>query len=437
MARFLVAVAGAALLLQGCTQHPGKMEEAARPADPPAATTFETGPESQASAPAPPAREGPIEHRAMRPVFPPPDPEIAPDPSPEAAEGKRQAAGLSSAFERAARRAVPAVVTIHRVSPASVSPDAADGRSEELRRFFGVPPRRSGPRQSLASGVVIDSSGLVLTNQHVVQGKADITVQLQDGREFKAQNIKTDARTDLAILRIDGAGPLPTAVFGDSDQLQIGDWVLAVGNPFGLDATVTAGIISAMGRGVGSGPRDDFLQTDAAINPGNSGGPLVNIRGEVVGINAAIETTTGGYQGVGFAIPINLAKWVTEQLVDHGYVRRAYLGVSVQQITPRLARKLKTTPAQGLLVSDVRSDSPAGQAGVRPGDVITRFAGQPMPRTGRLGATIERLPIGSRQSLDVVRDGEPLRIEVTLREEPRGYFRPQANQGLAEAASAQ
>jgi serine protease Do len=387
-------------------------------------------PIAQVEQSAPATRPTSIEHRVMRPVFPSVDSRSEPMESPPCAEsGKRGASQMSVAFEDAARRVLPAVVTIHRVS----KPDKPKPRSgktdpdpeELLRRFFGQPSGKQG-HQSLASGLIVHPSGLILTNEHVVHGEATVTVELRDGREFQPADIKTDPRSDLALLRIDGAGPLPAAVLGDSDRMDIGDWVLAVGSPFGLDATVTAGIISAKGRGLGSTLRQEFLQTDAAINPGNSGGPLVNIRGEVVGINAAIETTSGGYQGVGFAIPINLVKWVGSQLVERGAVRRGYLGVSVQELSPDLSAKLRIQSRRGVVVAEVRPNSPAATAGVRPGDVITQFAGRPMANGSRLSSAVERVPLDSQQDLRVVREGQPLDLRITVREEPKNYGIPRA-----------
>ena len=226
------------------------------------------------------------------------------------------------------------------------------------------------------SGVIVDPSGIILTNNHVVAGGGEVTVRLGDGREFKAVGIKTDPKSDLAIVRIEAGSPLPAARLGRSSEVEVGDWVLALGQPFGLEGTVTAGIVSAKGRGLGITDREDFIQTDAAINPGNSGGPLVNLDGEVIGINTAISTNSGGYQGVGFAIPIDLAKWVGGQLEQSGTVHRAYLGVVIQPVTQEIAEQLKVKVHNGVLVREVRDNTPAAKAGVQPGDVILRFAGQ-------------------------------------------------------------
>ena len=232
--------------------------------------------------------------------------------------------------------------------------------------------------------MIVDPSGIILTNNHVVAGGGQVMVRLHDGREFKAVDIKTDPKSDLAILRIEGAGTLPAARLGDSNKVEVGDWVLALGEPFGLEGTVTAGIVSAKGRGLGITDREDFLQTDAAINPGNSGGPLVNLDGEVIGINTAISTNNGGYQGVGFAIPIDLAKWVGGQLEQSGRVHRAYLGVMIQPVTQPLAEQFKVKVNTGVLIAEVQPDSPAAKAGLKAGDVVLQFAGRPVSNPRRV-----------------------------------------------------
>lgn len=299
-------------------------------------------------------------------------------------------------------------------------------------RFFGegfgpqIVPRREG----LGSGVVIDPSGIVLTNNHVVDGMDSVVVGLADGREFTATDIKTDPQSDLAVLRITNAGNLPAATLGDSDALQIGDWVLAVGSPFGLDETVSAGIVSAKGRALQAAERAQFLQTDAAINPGNSGGPLVNLRGEVVGINTAIASRSGAYQGVGFAIPSNLVKWVANQLVREGRVQRAYLGVGVGVLTPELAEQFGGRVGQGVVVQRVYPDSPADKAGVQFGDVITTFQGTAIHSPSELQQAVEKVAVGSQVPLVLLRDGQTINVTVALEELPEmaaeGQAMPQA-----------
>ena len=354
------------------------------------------------------------------------------------------AKSMSRVFHEAARKVLPSVVTItttpkvaqtsHREKP------SADDNAEEMpfgfkgtpfgdlfdqrefRRFFkdfrSMPNMPHHGMGGAGSGVIVDSSGIILTNNHVVAGGGQVTVRLNDGREFKAVDIKTDPKSDLALVRIKGAGTLPVAKLGDSSKVDVGDWVLALGQPFGLEGTVTAGIVSAKGRGIGITDREDFIQTDAAINPGNSGGPLVNLEGEVVGVNTAISSSSGGYQGVGFAIPINLAKWVGGQLEQGGTVRRAYLGVGIQPVTQPLAEQLKVKVHDGVLVTEVRADSPAAKAGLQTGDLILQFAGQAVSSPRELQGIVEKCPIGSTQSLKLIRDGKEMTLGVTCREMP-------------------
>ncbi len=308
-----------------------------------------------------------------------------------------------------------------------------------LKEFFGGElPRMEipGPQgrgqgrgyqeEGTGSGVIIDSSGIILTNHHVVGGADHVIVTLQDGREFTATDIRTDHSTDVAILRIEGAGELPAATLGDSDALQIGDWVLAVGSPFGLDQTVTAGIVSALSRGMGIAEREDFIQTDAAINPGNSGGPLVNLRGEVVGINTAISTRGGGSDGIGFAVPINLATWITDQLVDDGIVHRAFLGVGIQQLNSELVDQLNLESMQGALVTEVRPGTAAEDAGLELGDVIVRFDDHVVRDPRDLQNVVERSAIDAGHELTVIRDGNEMMLyRHSSRDAGRGLRRDQ------------
>ncbi|MCC6124715.1 MAG: Do family serine endopeptidase [Pirellulales bacterium] len=353
---------------------------------------------------------------------------------------------LSKAFHEAAMKAQPAVVMITN-QPAAAKQSArgkswSDDDSEdspfgmqgspfgelfksnpELRRFFKEMPSRPGlgvPRSAVGagSGVIVDPSGVILTNNHVVAGNGKIVVRLQDGREFKAKSVKTDPKTDVAILRIEGAGNLPVAKLGNSDKVGIGDWVLALGQPFGLEGTVTAGIVSAKGRGLGIAGREDFIQTDAAINPGNSGGPLVDLDGKVIGINTAISTSSGGNQGVGFAVPINLAKWVGGELDEHGAVRRAYLGVIIQPITQALAEQFNVKVKEGVLVTDVQPDSPAAKAGIKPGDIVFGPSGKRVSSPSELQGLVERVAIGSKQTFEILRDGKRMSLDVTVKEMP-------------------
>ncbi|QDU37850.1 Periplasmic serine endoprotease DegP precursor [Maioricimonas rarisocia] len=352
-------------------------------------------------------------------------------------ETEQQAIGdarsLSTAFRVAVNRVMPSVVMIQ-TAPGEVQTTASDGGRGTLpeglpeglmddpmfRRFFKEMPRKPQQRQprrqmGTGSGVIIDSSGIVLTNNHVVEGGGKVTVRLHDGREFEAVEVHTDPKTDLAVVKIEGAGSLPAATLGDSDAMEIGDWVLAVGAPFGLRETVTAGIISAKARGIGITEREEFLQTDAAINPGNSGGPLVNLEGQIVGINTAISTASGGYDGVGFAIPVNLAKWVSTQLVEDGKVQRAFLGVSIQEVTAELADQLELDGVEGAAVTEVHPDTPAANAGLKPGDVIVAFDDQVIRTTRDLQKFVEQADLDADHELTVVRDGKTLTLDVDVK----------------------
>jgi serine protease Do len=244
---------------------------------------------------------------------------------------------------------------------------------------------------------------------------------LHDGREFVATEVKTDPNTDVAVIRIKASGSLPYAELGDSDKMQIGDWVLALGQPFGLQDTVTAGIISAKDRGIGMMRHEEFLQTDAAINPGNSGGPLVNLQGEVIGINTAISSRSGGFEGIGFAVPVNVARWVADQLVKNGKVQRAYLGIGIQPLDQDLADQLGVRAPSGALVTDVQPDSPAAVAGLKSQDVITSFNGTPIASHRQLSAVVGRTPIGKAVPVVVYRDGKETKLNVTVREAPANY----------------
>jgi serine protease Do len=296
----------------------------------------------------------------------------------------------------------------------------------DLRRFFrdmprGMPRGPYGGVLGIGSGVIIDPSGVILTNNHVVEGEGKIFVRLIDGREFPAVDVKRDPKTDLAIIRIKGADHLKAAKFGDSDKMEVGDWVLALGDMFNFEGTVTAGIISAKGRSLGPGTRADFLQTDAAINPGSSGGPLINLDGEVIGINTAIHTRSGANQGVGFAIPSNVAKWATDQLVKSGSVRRAYLGVMIQPLNQQLADQFGVKARGGILVGDVQPKSPAADAGIKAGDVILKFAGKPVSDVQQLVGVVDRSPVGEQAMVEILRDGKRMEVPVKLREQAADY----------------
>lgn len=288
---------------------------------------------------------------------------------------------------------------------------------EPFERFFGPSPRqRPFKQRSLGSGFIIDPSGDILTNNHVVENADEIVVRLNDGKEYKATTVGKDAKTDIALLHIENAPALVAVTLGDSDNLKVGEWVMAIGNPFGLDHTVTAGIVSAKGRFIGAGNYDDYIQTDAAINPGNSGGPLINLRGEVVGINSAIFSRTGGNIGIGFAVPINLAKELTPQLKEKGRVTRGWLGVLIQKVTPEIAESLGLDESRGALVADVVKDGPAAAAGLKVGDVIVEFDGHAIRESNELPLVVARTPIGKQVTVKVLRDKATKEIPVTITE---------------------
>ena len=278
----------------------------------------------------------------------------------------------------------------------------------------GEPSRRA---QSLGSGFIIDAAGIVVTNNHVIENADEISVVLANDESFKAEVIGRDAKTDIAVLQIDPGDSKLTAVsFGNSDGLRVGDWVMAIGNPFGLGGTVTAGIVSARGRDIGSGPYDDFIQTDASINRGNSGGPLFNLDGEVIGINTAIFSQTGGSVGIGFAISANLATQVVGQLQDYGRTRRGWLGVFIQEVTEDIADSLGLDSAKGALIASVTEAGPADEAGLQAGDVIIRFDGKDVVKSRDLPRIVAETPVETTVDVEVVRGGERKTLSVTLGE---------------------
>ena len=285
---------------------------------------------------------------------------------------------------------------------------------EQFRRFFGEIPREF-KQHGLGSGVIISPDGYILTNNHVVGNADEIKVTLMDKREYTAKVVGKDAKTDLALIKIDTTEKLPAAELGDSANTQVGDWVVAIGNPFGFSLTVTAGIVSAKGRALG-GSYDDFIQTDASINPGNSGGPLFDTEGKVVGINTAIYSRTGTSAGIGFAIPIDLAKSVMDQLKTRGRVVRGWLGVEIQEITPELAQSFGLAQPEGALVASVESGSPAAKAGVERGDVIVKFNNRTVHDQHELPEMVADTGIGKTVPLEVIRDGKHKTLEVTVGE---------------------
>jgi len=307
-----------------------------------------------------------------------------------------------------ARAVKPAVVN---VSTTQRTP--RPGPDDFFRRFFEGPQPPERGRQSLGSGFIVSADGYVGTNYHVVRGASEIVVRLADHTEHRARLVGGDPRTDIALLKIEAAS-LPTLAFGDSDRLQVGEPVMAIGNPFGLEQTVTTGIVSATGRVIGQGPYDDFVQTDASINPGNSGGPLINARGQAIGINAAIFSQSGGSVGIGFAIPSNQAKTVVMQLADSGRVSRSWLGVAIQPLTPELAKGFNLGDAKGALVSNVTDDSPADKAGIKAGDIITEYDGRKVARSEDLPRMVAETQAGREVPVTVLRDGKPVKLTARV-----------------------
>ncbi|MEE8557630.1 MAG: DegQ family serine endoprotease [Myxococcota bacterium] len=325
----------------------------------------------------------------------------------------RVAVQKSNSFADLAEALSPAVVNIQTERKTR----SRFGSPEQLfEEFFGQ--RRSEPKrrhrtESTGSGFTLSEDGYIVTNHHVIDGADRIVVIFTDGKELEAKVIGTDAKTDLALLKVEGSEPLPTAPLGDSDGIRVGDWVMAIGNPFGLDHTVTVGILSAKGRNINSGPYDDFLQTDASINPGNSGGPLIDVYGRVIGINSAINAAG---QGIGFAIPINMAKELLPQLREHGAVTRGWLGVQIQRVTPELAETFGLDKPEGALVSQVFRDSPAKGAALKRGDVIVEFNGQPIDAYDDLPRRVAATPPNTKVPIVVIRDGERTELNAVLEE---------------------
>ena len=295
---------------------------------------------------------------------------------------------------------------------------------EEWMKRFEAPKERT--QQGLGSGVIVDANGLIITNNHVVNKADEIKVFLSDKREFKAKLVGTDAKTDVAVLKIEATG-LPTVAWADSDKLEVGEFVLAVGNPFGLTQTVTLGIVSALGRAAGIAEYEDFIQTDAAINPGNSGGALVNVRGELVGINTAIYSQSGGNMGIGFAVPSNMAHSIMEQLVQHGKVVRGWLGVSIQELTPELSSQFGVPrDVKGVLVSDIMDDSPAKKAGFERGDVIVEYDGKPMDSPAHLRNAVAQTVVGKKVTVKLIREKKPKSIDLAIAEQPKNLSQASA-----------
>jgi len=334
---------------------------------------------------------------------------------------------VQPSFADLAEKLKPAVVNIRttkiiaggrfpHASPFRGSPfERFFGDDEFFRRFFGGQPGREYKQRSLGSGFIISKDGYIFTNNHVIEKADEIMVKLSDGKEYKAEVKGADKNTDIALLKIDPKDDLPVVALGDSNALRVGEWVMAIGNPFGLSQTVTAGIVSATGRVIGAGPYDDFIQTDASINPGNSGGPLFNLAGEVVGINTAIIAQG---QGIGFAIPVDLAKSILPDLKKEGKVTRGWLGVSVQDVNEEIAESLGLKVKEGVLVADAFKGDPAGKAGIKSGDVIVKVDGKDVKDTHELLKIVASIPVGKTVPVIVIREGERREFSITVSERP-------------------
>ncbi len=342
-------------------------------------------------------------------------------------KGKSEFVGFPQSFADLAEKVQPAVVNISTTSTVTIpgnpffhffgqgQNDRTDPFGDFFKNFFDQNPDQKMKQQSLGSGFIIHKDGYIITNNHVVAKADEIKVKLSDGREFKAKVIGRDPKTDLALIKISSLfKDLPVLELGDSDKMRVGDWVLAVGNPFGLEHTVTQGIISATGRVIGSGPYDNFLQTDAPINPGNSGGPLVNLKGEVIGINSAIIS---GGQGLGFAIPSSLAKSITAQLKEKGKVVRGWIGVTIQTVTPELAQSFGMKEAKGALVGDVVSGGPAEKSGIKTGDIIVSFDGRNIKSSNDLPRIVAETPVGKTVDVTVIRDKKEVHLSLKVEEQ--------------------
>ncbi|MGA7873956.1 MAG: DegQ family serine endoprotease [Candidatus Binatus sp.] len=395
----------------------------------------------------PPAEQAQVAPAPLLPAPPVPGVHVAPA-APNTPEPNEKV-GVITTFAPLVKKIIPAVVSVNVVQDVKVSGmpffmapgeggddnggdndnggggDSGGGQMpqdpfDQLRRYFGQGGQHEFKQHGLGSGVIVSADGYILTNNHVVGNAEEIHVTLQDKREFTAKVIGKDAKTDLGLIKIDTKDALPVAPLGDSNSTDVGDWVIAIGNPFNVGMTVTAGIVSAKGRILG-GDYDDFIQTDASINPGNSGGPLINTKGEVIGINTAIYSRTGANNGIGFAIPIDMARNVMDQLKAHGRVIRGWLGVEIQEVTPDLAQSFGLPKPEGALVASADKDGPAGKAGIERGDIVLSFNGHPLNDEHELPALVALTPINKTVPVEVVRNGKHLTLDVTIgeRKEPQ------------------
>ena len=387
----------------------------------------------------------------------PPSQTIAQEKATAARAALAASSDLSQAFKLTAHAVRPSVVSISSVKKVRVinprlrqRPGAPGmpGIPDELRRFFGDDPfERMLPQlpqapedfsqEGLGSGVIVSADGYILTNNHVVAGADEVTVTTSDSRQLRAKIVGTDRATDVAVLKVEAKDLVP-APLGDSEALEVGDWVMAIGSPLGLNQTVTAGIISAMGRQVGvtNGGYEDFLQTDAAINPGNSGGPLVNLKGEVIGINTAIASRSGGFSGIGFAIPVNMARSIMDQIRDNGKVTRGRIGAAIQDLTEDLAKSFGYNGREGALIDDVVPDSPAAKAGLKAGDIVTKYQGKPVKSSSQFRNAVAATAPNTKAEIEIFRDGKKQTLQVQvglLSEEDMARAQPDAGDEEASA----
>ncbi len=333
----------------------------------------------------------------------------------------QSAVDLSTAIAIVSKQAIPAVAHIEVTQHQEINNPLLPFENDPFFHYFFNAPRKMPKKfkremKGLGSGMIMDPDGHILTNNHVVAGANEIEVQLADGNRYKAKLVGADPKTDLAVIQIKSDGKLPHVVFGDSDKMEVGNWVIAIGHPRGLDQTVTQGIISAKHRRGILDPTSyqDYLQTDAAINPGNSGGPLLNLEGQVIGVNAAIFSESGGFEGIGFAIPSNMAVYISKALIAHGKVERGWLGVTIQELTPDLIKAMNLMISKGALIADVVKGGPADAAGIKKGDVVTAYQGKNIPNGSTLQNEVANTTIGQEAMVSVYRSGKTQDLKVKI-----------------------